>query len=228
MSDTSSNGRRVPISTKFLLPYSHVDCLATVESWETTPSGPGPRRWWPLPVELRKVLKTMIVTVLVGNPRPKSRTLIVASTVADSICRLGGYTRGSTIDLALFGGRLFDWSDDEVDELTTVVASSGVLVCASPTYKAAYTGLLKLFLDRYDTAGLQSVTAIPVMTGGSSHHALAPDTALRPLLVELGACVPTTSLYFEMTRFQQMDAVVEAWTTRNQRVLRLIQDGTQG
>ena len=60
---------------------------------------------------------------------------------------------------------------------------------ASPTYKATYTGLLKLFLDRFATDGLRGV-AVPLMLGAGPGHALAPELTLRPVLTEIGGLVP--------------------------------------
>ena len=54
-----------------------------------------------------------------------------------------------------------------------------------PTYKATYTGLLKLFLDRFATDGLRGV-AVPLMLGAGPAHALAPELTLRPVLTEIG------------------------------------------
>jgi len=59
------------------------------------------------------------------------------------------------------------------------------VVVASPTYKATYTGLLKLFLDRFATDGLRGV-AVPLMLGAGPAHALAPELTLRPVLTEIG------------------------------------------
>lgn len=66
---------------------------------------------------------------------------------------------------------------------------------ASPTYKASYTGLLKLFLDRFSVGSLAGVTAIPLMLGGDWRHSLAPELFLKPVLAELGASSPTRGLF---------------------------------
>ncbi|MDX6741897.1 NAD(P)H-dependent oxidoreductase [Actinocorallia sp. A-T 12471] len=141
----------------------------------------------------------MRITVLVGNPKAKSRTRAVAESVADAVADAVGavaeVTERDVVELADYAGRLFDWADADVSALNEHVAGSDFLIVASPTYKATYTGLLKAFLDRYPTDGLAGTVAVPVMTGGSPHHSLAPDTGLRPLLVELAASVPTRSLY---------------------------------
>jgi FMN reductase len=130
------------------------------------------------------------VAVVVGNPKPVSRTYEAALTLAD---RLGG--ADLVVDLADHAGELFDWSSPAVDELVADVAASDVVVVASPTYKATYTGLLKAFLDRFPHQGLAGVTAIPLMLGAADVHALSVEHTLRPLLVELGASVPTRGLF---------------------------------
>ncbi|MEV8610856.1 NAD(P)H-dependent oxidoreductase [Amycolatopsis sp. NPDC051373] len=62
---------------------------------------------------------------------------------------------------------IFAWPSEVMSALTERVAGSDLVVIASPTYKATYTGLVKAFLDRYAAGALAGVTAIPVMTGGS-------------------------------------------------------------
>ena len=131
------------------------------------------------------------IAVVTGNPKPASRTHSVALAVADALAKeLPGAETDPVIDLAGYAPRLFDWSDEELTELTARVAAADVAVFASPTYKASYTGLLKAFLDRYGNNGLAGVTAVPVMTGGWPGHLLAVEVHLRPVLVELGATVP--------------------------------------
>lgn len=130
------------------------------------------------------------VAVVVGNPRARSRTYESALVLAD---RLGG--ADLVVDLADHASELFDWSSETVSDLVEQVAGSLVVVVASPTYKATYTGLLKAFVDRFPHQGLGGVTAVPLMLGGSPAHSLAIDHGLRPLLVELGATVPTGGLY---------------------------------
>ncbi|MGW1838318.1 NADPH-dependent FMN reductase [Streptomyces sp. BBFR2] len=70
--------------------------------------------------------------------------------------------------------------------LDSVGAASGIVV-ATPVYNAAYSGLLKVFLDLLPRAGLTGKAVLPLMTGGSTAHALAIDYALRPVLCALGA-----------------------------------------
>jgi acyl-CoA reductase-like NAD-dependent aldehyde dehydrogenase len=50
---------------------------------------------------------------------------------------------------------------------------------ASPTFKATYTGLLKLFLDQFGQGELGQVTTFPLVLGGAHTHALAPELTFR-------------------------------------------------
>ena len=159
------------------------------------------------------------ISVVVGNPSPNSRTSMLAQAVA---CAVLPDCDAYVIDLANYSADMFNWDNAELALLNQKVAESDIVIVASPTYKAAYTGLLKAFLDRYDHNGLAGVTAIPVMTGGSPAHSLAPDMTLRPLLVELGASVPTRSLYFLTSQMEDMDAIVAEWAQSNRLALRAV------
>lgn len=158
------------------------------------------------------------VSVLIGNPKPQSRTARIATTLAETLLAPGTYEL-SVIDLADHAGRLFDWPSEKLAALNREVAESDLLIVASPTYKATYTGLLKAFLDRYPNLGLRGVVAIPVMTGADLRHAMGPEVNLRPLLVELGAIVPTPGLYFVMDQMDKMDSVLADWAEHARTLL---------
>lgn len=152
------------------------------------------------------------IAVVTGNPKPASRTHSVALAVADALAKeLPGAETHLVIDLAAYAPRLFDWSDEELTALTAQVAAADIAVFASPTYKAAYTGLLKAFLDRYGNNGLAGVAAVPVMTGGWPGHLLAVEVHLRPVLVELGATVPSRGLYVTEPELADLEKAVAKW-----------------
>lgn len=150
------------------------------------------------------------IVVVVGNPQPLSRTRRVAERVAHELAARSGARIEQTIDLADNADRMFA-ADPHIDALLEQIASADVAVIASPTYKAAYTGLLKSFLDRYPADGLRSVSAVPVLTIGSPSHALAVEHTLRPLLVELGASVPSRGLAFPAGSVDECERIVAAW-----------------
>ena len=158
--------------------------------------------------------ETLDIAVVIGNPNPGGRTTRVGQTVADAIA--AGSSSGAsveTIELAEIAAVLFEWGNADVAALTERVARADVIVAACPTYKATYTGLLKAFLDNYGNDGLAGCRAVPVMVGAAPAHALAPEVHLRPLLVELGASVPTRGLYVLEDQVDDLEAVVEPWAS---------------
>lgn len=130
--------------------------------------------------------------IVVGNPKPRSRTFRAAEVVID---QLTGRGPDFALDLAGFGAGLLDWNDAAVATATEQVKAATLVVFASPTYKATYTGLLKLFLDRFGAGSLASVTAVALQLGGDWRHSLAPEVFLKPVLNEIGASTPTRALY---------------------------------
>jgi FMN reductase len=135
---------------------------------------------------------SLSTAIVVGNPKPRSRTFDAATLV---VRQLTGADPDTSVDVVDFGAALLDWSSPTVAETITSLASSELVVFASPTYKATFTGLLKLFLDRIGGGTLAGVTAIPLMLGGDWRHSLAPEVFLKPVLAELGASCPTRGLF---------------------------------
>ena len=156
----------------------------------------------------------MSVAVVVGNPKPASRTFRAAHLVAE---RLAGRPADLSIDLTELGPAVLDWSDQGVAELVAAVQAADLVVVASPTYKATYTGLLKLFLDRFG-AGSMTGTAVPLMLGGHWKHALAPELLLKPVLVEIGATCPTAGLFLLDSEFESGDTL-DSWLERARPVV---------
>ena len=131
------------------------------------------------------------VAVVVGNPKPQSRTLAAATYLARELVG----EPDLVVDLADLGPAVLDWADPQVSDLVKQVGAADLVVFACPTYKAAYTGLLKLFLDRFAGGTGLSGVAVPLMLGGSPAHSLAPELLLRPVLTEIGGTVPGRGLY---------------------------------
>jgi FMN reductase len=169
------------------------------------------------------------ITTVVGNPRIGSRTRVAAEAVAESLAGLareqGRAPDLHVVELAELANQVFAFPSEPSDAALALVQSSDLLVVASPTYKATYTGLLKAFFDRFGSDALAGVAAVPVMLGGAPIHMLAVDTHLTPLLLELGASCPTRGLFILESELEQLDAVVGAWRAANQVILqRLVRD----
>jgi FMN reductase len=157
----------------------------------------------------------MTTAVVVGNPKPKSRTLDAGVMVAR---RLTGAEPDLVLDLVDLGPALLELGHPAVAERVQTIQRASVAVFASPTFKATYTGLLKLFLDQFPTDGLAGVTAFPVMLGAGPAHALAPDLLLKPVLVELGAVCPAAGLYLIDKTYAE-DPRLDAWVARAKPLL---------
>jgi FMN reductase len=149
----------------------------------------------------------MTVAVVAGNPKSNSRTLDAARMLAE---QLTGAPPDDVVDVITLGAGLLGWGDSRVAEAVETVRAADVLVVASPTYKATYTGVLKLFLDQFATSeGLRGVVAVPLMLGAGPAHAMAPDMLLKPVLVELGATCPTPGLYLLDKTYADSPALAE-------------------
>jgi FMN reductase len=148
----------------------------------------------------------MSVVVVVGNPKPMSRTRHAAELIAH---RLTGLPADEVIDVVDLGPGLLGWGDPGVAKAVETVKSADILIVASPTYKASYTGLLKLFLDQFGAGSLRGIKALPVMLGAGPQHAMAPEVFLRPVLVEIGCSCPAPALYLLDTDFDGSTAMDE-------------------
>lgn len=160
----------------------------------------------------------MNMAVVVGNPKPKSRTLEAGLLAARGL--IGG-APDLVLDLADLGAGLLEWGNEDVEQAVAAVSRADVVLFASPTYKATYTGLLKLFLDQIPYDGLQGVIGLPLMLGAAANHALAPELTLKPVLVELGATCPAPALYLLDSNYTE-DPALEMWIERTAPLLRAI------
>jgi FMN reductase len=159
----------------------------------------------------------MSVAVVVGNPKPRSRTYHAAQLIAE---RITGAPPDVVMDLVDLGPALLDWSIRAVADAVAGVQASSLAVFASPTYKGSFTGLLKLFLDRIGTGALAGLAAVPLMLGGDLRHSLAPEVFLKPVLTELGASCPTPGLFLVESQWDQPTAL-DAWLERSRKLLGL-------
>ncbi|MGN9841168.1 NADPH-dependent FMN reductase [Nonomuraea sp. H19] len=158
----------------------------------------------------------MSVVTLVGNPRAGSRTRTVAVEAARAIGeRIGVPGPYDVVDLSGLGPHLLaPGPSAAVEAALELVAEASVLVVVSPTYKGTYTGLLKAFLDRLPPDALAGKAALPVLVMGDARHSLAVEVHLRPLLVELGALVPTPGLAVLESQLPRLAEVVATWADR--------------
>src|ERR1700742_923072 len=121
------------------------------------------------------------VLIISGSPSATSRTERLARSIATRIEQKD--VRASLLDVRdLPAADLLHARFDapSLVEATARVAEADGIVVATPIYKAAYSGLLKTFLDVLPQFGLRNKVVLPIATGGTTAHVLAIDYALRP------------------------------------------------
>jgi FMN reductase len=167
-------------------------------------------------------------TLVVGNPRPGSRTMGVATVAAKA---LAGALRERGVDLAEADvvdlstlapsllTRLREDSSPAADawlrSAYAQVCRPGLLIVATPTFKGAYSGLLKLFADLIPREGVgPGVVAVPLTTAGWERHRSGPEAVVRALMLELGAMVPVPGLTVLESEFADLETVLAPWLTR--------------
>jgi FMN reductase len=172
--------------------------------------------WWP---SVGPVTESNDVVVVVGNPQTGSRTASIATRVGERVAELTSSGGPVLVDLADEPAALLRWGDEAVARKREAVLGAKALVVASPTYKASFTGLVKLFLDTFAHDELGGVPTVAVMTGGSPDHSLAVQHHLVPVLVEIGACCPTRGLYVSGPALDDPGPAIDEWFAHARPIL---------
>jgi FMN reductase len=129
----------------------------------------------------------MNVVLLLGSPSAPSRSSLLLAHVTQRL--EDGGARCHTLVLRDLPAQALvhaQMSDATLQAALSRVQEADLVVIATPIYKAAYSGLLKSFLDLLPQDGLRGKAVLPVATGGSVAHLLAIDYALKPVLCALG------------------------------------------
>lgn len=130
----------------------------------------------------------MSFLLIAGSPTNPSRSAALLHEAGRQIAGAGHEV--TRLDIRLLDPAALLLADSAHPSIAAAVAqverARGVIV-ATPIYKAAYSGLLKLFIDLLPQTALRGKSVLPLATGGSPHHMLALDYALRPVLHAVGA-----------------------------------------
>ncbi|MBI2747454.1 MAG: NADPH-dependent FMN reductase [Burkholderiales bacterium] len=130
----------------------------------------------------------MSVLLIAGSPTERSRSAALLERVGQQLAQRGITVERLRIrDLSPQALLLADFGHRSVVDAISQVARAQAIVVATPVYKAAYSGVLKVLLDLLPQTALKEKAVLPLATGGSPHHMLALDYALRPVLQSLGA-----------------------------------------
>lgn len=130
----------------------------------------------------------MTILLVAGSPSERSRSAALLDAVSQRLRGRGAVIERLQIrDLSPQALLLGDGSHRSVAAAVDLVERAGAVVIATPVYKAAYSGVLKVFLDLLPQTALRGKVVLPIATGGSPNHMLALDYALRPVLQSLSA-----------------------------------------
>jgi len=138
----------------------------------------------------------MTILLLAGSPSIPSRSTRLLQHVGERLAARGHrHVKLHVLDLPAEALLHADFGNRDIRRAQDSVAQAEAVVVATPVYKAAYSGILKAFLDLLPQSALKAKTVLPLASGGSPHHMLALDYALRPVLSALGARHVLPSIY---------------------------------
>lgn len=143
------------------------------------------------------------LVALNGSPSATSKTHAVAATAVE--CE----GAGTVVDLgSLDAGALLGRSVDPATRAALdAVAEARVLLIVTPTYRATFSGLLKVFFDLLPNSALTETVCILAATGGSEQHYLALDNGLRPMVASMGGLSVPTAVYLTGADFDVDNAL---------------------
>ncbi len=130
----------------------------------------------------------MNIVTIAGSPSDNSRSSRVLAEAARWLNEEGiSHQAISVRDLPAEDLLHANFNSPELQAATKVLEEASGIIIATPVYKAAYSGVLKAFLDILPQNGFAGKVVLPIVTGGSPAHMLAMDYALKPVLSALGA-----------------------------------------
>lgn len=146
------------------------------------------------------------ILAIAGSPSHPSRTYAILEYVARLLQQEGFQTdilsaRDFPAEDLVFGR----YDSPALAQPKALLEQADGIIVSTPIYKAAYTGVLKAFLDLLPQKALAGKIVLPLATGGTLAHFLALDYALKPVLSELGARHILASVYAIDKQIQRQD-----------------------
>jgi FMN reductase len=146
----------------------------------------------------------MSILLVGGSPSPNSSGAALLQYIGDKLAILGHRSYSLHVrDLPAQALLHADTGDAAIVRALGLVAAADAIVIATPVYKAAYSGILKAFLDLLPQDGLAGKLVLPLATGGSQSHMLVLDYALRPVLSSLAPRLILPGIYATSTQFRR-------------------------
>ena len=134
--------------------------------------------------------------IIAGSPSATSRSLRLAHSLRGRLDRLG--LSNDLLDLRTLPAQDLlhaNWDSEAIKAALGQLEAAKGVVFVTPIYKAAYSGLLKTYIDLLPQFGLRDKVVLPLAMGGGPAHVLAIDYALRPVLASLDPLHIVAGLY---------------------------------
>jgi FMN reductase len=143
-----------------------------------------------------------------GSPRAPSKSKLLAEITLSVLEKAGCETH--MIDCAELPAEALAARAQapELDAAIAAVGEARIVIAATPTYRALYTGVLKSFFDLMPPAHLRGKACLPIQTGGSPAHFLTIEYGLRPLFESLDG-LPVPGVYATDAQFEDGKPVNE-------------------
>ncbi|HFU6424484.1 TPA: NADPH-dependent FMN reductase [Listeria monocytogenes] len=128
------------------------------------------------------------VTIIAGGIKTESRLTELTQLAANELVTNG--LEVNIIEVHKINAEALvtaDFAHSDIQLANSEIESSSGVIIATPIFKAAYSGVLKAYLDLLPLKALKGKVVLPLGLGGSNGHLLALQYALDPVLKELGA-----------------------------------------
>jgi FMN reductase len=140
-------------------------------------------------------LSDRLLTVgISGSPHQPSKSKALLETMLSALSQRGWATELIDLSQLPADALLARSTHPDIDAALASVSEAKIIVAATPTYRALYTGLLKCFFDLMPPGHLAGKLCVAVQTAAIAEHALAIDYGLRPLFMSLDG-VPLPGLF---------------------------------
>ncbi|TBL76407.1 NADPH-dependent FMN reductase [Paenibacillus thalictri] len=146
------------------------------------------------------------ITLISGSPSVSSRLTGVLEVLEQALIHEGAEVQWIHVRELPPEDLVYTKFDSEaIAGANALIAQSDAVVVATPVYKAAYTGVLKAFLDLVPQKGLEGKPTLPVAIGGTVAHLLVIDYALKPVLAALGARHQLQGVFAQDTQVKRLE-----------------------
>ncbi len=135
------------------------------------------------------------LTAILGSPFSGSSSEKIVNLVIESLPTSNWNTRVIDLSKISSDALLLRKEDETLNSSIDYVVNSTVIIAATPTYRATYTGLIKSFFDQLPADSLAGKLLLPIQTGGSPEHSLSIEYGLVPMVRTLGALVSTKPIF---------------------------------